>query len=61
MIRENKLAQMRSTLQTSAGEGMQTMDQSLQKLMAQGLVSREAALKKATNPATLMANDGMRM
>jgi twitching motility protein PilT len=53
MIKENKLAQMRSTLQTSAGEGMQTMDQSLQKLMAQGLVSREVALKKAANPAVL--------
>ncbi len=53
MIKENKLAQMRSTLQTSAGEGMQTMDQSLQKLIAQGLVSREVALKKAANPAAL--------
>ncbi|RTZ65270.1 MAG: twitching motility protein PilT [Aquificaceae bacterium] len=53
MIKENKLAQMRSTLQTSAGDGMQTMDQSLQKLMAQGLISREVALKKAANPAAL--------
>jgi len=53
MIKENKLAQMRSTLQTSAGEGMQTMDQSLQQLMAQGLISREVALKKAANPAAL--------
>ncbi len=53
MIKENKLAQMRSTLQTSAGEGMQTMDQGLQKLMAQGLISREIALKKASNPSAL--------
>jgi twitching motility protein PilT len=53
MIKENKLAQMRSTLQTSAGEGMQTMDQSLQKLIAQGIISREVALKKAANPAAL--------
>jgi len=53
MIKENKLAQMRSTLQTSSGDGMQTMDQSLQKLIAQGLVSREVALKKAANPAAL--------
>ncbi len=53
MIKENKLAQMRSTLQTSAGDGMQTMDQSLQKLIAQGLVSREVAMKKAANPAAL--------
>ena len=53
MIKENKLAQMRSTLQTSAGSGMQTMDQSLQKLIAQGLISREVALKKAANPDAL--------
>lgn len=52
MIKENKLAQMSSTLQTSAGEGMQTMDQSLHKLMTQGLISREVALKKAANPST---------
>lgn len=53
MIKENKLAQMRSTLQTSAGDGMQTMDQGLQKLISQGLVSREVAMKKAANPAAL--------
>ncbi|MCK5903470.1 MAG: type IV pilus twitching motility protein PilT [Cocleimonas sp.] len=53
MIKENKLAQMRSTLQTSAGSGMQTMDQSLQKLISQGVISREVALKKAANPAAL--------
>jgi len=47
MIRENKIAQMKSTLQTSAGEGMQTLDQSLQKLMSLGLISRDVAMSKA--------------
>ena len=54
MIRENKIAQMKSTLQTSAGEGMQTLDQSLQKLMTLGHISRDVAMKKADNPQSLM-------
>jgi len=54
MIRENKIAQMKSTLQTSAGEGMQTLDQSLQKLMTLGHISRDVAMKKADNPKFIM-------
>ena len=54
MIRENKIAQMKSTLQTSAGEGMQTLDQSLQKLMTLGHISRDTAVKKADNPKYIM-------
>jgi len=50
MIRENKLPQMKSTMQTGAAEGMMTLDQSLQKLVTSGHVSRETALKKADNP-----------
>ena len=53
MAKENKLAQMKSALQTSAGDGMQTLDQSLQKLVALGHISREVAMKKADNPNTL--------
>jgi len=53
MIRENKIAQMKSTLQTSSGEGMQTLDQSLQKLMSQGAISREVAIAKADSPDAL--------
>ena len=50
MIRENKLPQMKSTMQTGAADGMMTLDQSLQKLVTSGHVSRETALKKADNP-----------
>ena len=50
MIRENKLPQMKSTMQTGAADGMMTLDQSLQKLVTLGHVSRETALKKADNP-----------
>jgi len=54
MIKENKLAQMRSTLQTGAADGMQTLDQSLQKLMTLGHISRDVAMKKADNPQGIM-------
>jgi len=54
MIKENKLAQMKSALQTGSADGMQTLDQSLQKLMTLGHISREVAMKKADNPNTLM-------
>ena len=54
MIRENKIPQMKSALQTGAADGMQTLDQSLQKLMTLGHISREVAMKKADNPKALM-------
>lgn len=50
MIKENKIAQMKSALQTGASEGMQSLDQGLQKLLKLGLISREVAMKKADNP-----------
>ena len=54
MIKENKLAQMRSALQTGSADGMQTLDQSLQKLMTMGYISRDTAMKKADNPKGLL-------
>lgn len=54
MIRENKIPQMKSALQTGAADGMQTLDQSLQKLMTLGHISPEVAKKKADNPNALM-------
>jgi len=47
LIREDKVAQMYSAIQTGASHGMQTMDQCLKKLVAQKIVSREAAREKA--------------
>ncbi len=54
MIRENKIPQMKSALQTGAADGMQTLDQGLQKLMTLGHITPEVAKKKADNPAALM-------
>ncbi len=54
MIRENKLPQMRSTMQTGASDGMMTLDQSLQKLVTMGHITRETAEKKADNPKAFL-------
>ena len=54
MIKENKLAQMKSAIQTGANEGMQTLDQSLQKLLTMGHITREVAMQKADNPQALL-------
>ncbi|MEX2130301.1 MAG: type IV pilus twitching motility protein PilT [Pseudohongiellaceae bacterium] len=50
LIREDKVAQMYSAIQTGAGVGMQTLDQCLKNLVAKGLVSREDAKSKAKMP-----------
>ena len=50
LIREDKVAQMYSAIQTGAAFGMKTLDQSLQELMQKGLISRETAKERAANP-----------
>jgi twitching motility protein PilT len=49
LIRENKIAQMYSAIQTGQQHGMQTLDQCLQRLVREGLVSRQQAMLKAAN------------
>ncbi|GKT11831.1 MAG: twitching motility protein PilT [Thiomicrorhabdus sp.] len=49
LIREGKVPQMYSVLQTSSQMGMQTLDQNLQELLAKGLITSEAARVKAVN------------
>ncbi len=53
LIREDKVAQMFSAIQTGQVHGMQTLDQNLKELLSKGLVSLEDARKKAANPDTL--------
>ncbi|HEY9136309.1 MAG TPA: type IV pilus twitching motility protein PilT [Pseudomonadales bacterium] len=50
LIREDKVAQMYSAIQTGAGLGMQTLDQHLADLLKKGQISREAAREKAKIP-----------
>ncbi len=52
MIREDKGAQLYSTLQTGAQAGMQTLDQSLQALRQSGQISAETARRLARFTAT---------
>lgn len=47
LIREDKVAQMYSVIQTGQQYGMQTMDQCLQKLVAQGQISAQDASDKS--------------
>ncbi len=49
LIRENKVPQMVSVIQTSQREGMQTLDTDLQRLVNTRKITRQAALGKAGN------------
>jgi len=50
LIRENKVPQMVSVMQTSLREGMQTLDSNLQSLLKARKITQQAALEKAQNP-----------
>jgi twitching motility protein PilT len=49
LIRENKVAQMYSAIQTGHGIGMQTLDQNLQDLVRRNIVATAEARNKAAN------------
>ena len=49
LIRENKVAQMYSSIQTSQAMGMQTLDQCLKELLQKGLITKEEARFRAQN------------
>ena len=49
LIRENKIPQMVSVMQTSAREGMQTLDSNLQELVKARKITQQAAMEKAQN------------
>ncbi|OAJ69405.1 twitching motility protein PilT [Methylobacillus sp. MM3] len=49
LIRENKVAQMYSSIQTGQALGMQTLDQNLMELVRRNLVAGDEARAKATN------------
>ncbi len=50
LIREDKIAQMYSAIQTGAPVGMQTLDQCLKDLVNKGVVARNTAMEKAKEP-----------
>ena len=54
LIRERKVSQIYSQLQTGSKEGMNTLEQCLQNLMNSGEISQQEALGKASNPKALL-------
>ena len=52
LIREDKVAQMYSAIQTGQAVGMQTLDQHLQELLQKGLITRQDARARAQNKET---------
>jgi twitching motility protein PilT len=53
LIREGKIHQIYSAMQTGSKFGMQTMDASLVELVRKGAISREEAEKRSSNPEEL--------
>ncbi|GAB6388550.1 type IV pilus twitching motility protein PilT [Stutzerimonas marianensis] len=50
LIREDKVAQMYSAIQTGGSLGMQTLDSCLKGLLSRGVISRDSAREKAKQP-----------
>lgn len=59
LVREGKIHQIPGTMQVSQKDGMQTMDMALQSLVSRGLVSKEEAQSKSTNPNLFGGGLGM--
>jgi len=55
LIRQGKLDQLETTMQSGAASGMRTMDSSIQALYDQKLISGREAFKKAINKARFEA------
>jgi twitching motility protein PilT len=49
LIREDKVAQMYSAIQTGQAHGMQTLDQGMQDMLRKGLISKQDAITRAVN------------
>src|SRR5574344_2534104 len=54
LIRENKVAQMYSSIQTGANYGMTTLDQSLKNLVSRGVISPQTARTAAKQPESFL-------
>ena len=54
LIREAKIAQMYSAIQTGQAHGMQTLDQNLKDLLQKGLITKSDARSKAQNKDDFM-------
>ena len=57
LIRERKISQIYSQLQTGSKEGMNTLEQCLTELVAKGKITRQEAISKASNPKAILGID----
>ena len=55
LIRERKVSQIYSQLQTGSKEGMNTLEQCLLNLINSGDITRQEAMGKASNPKALLS------
>ncbi len=53
LIRENKIPQIKTVIQTSADEGMFTMDQDLKRLYEEGYITKDVAKSYMVTPSLL--------
>lgn len=53
LIRENKVAQLKTVIETSAKDGMISMDQDLKRLYKEKLITKEVAQSQMVNPELL--------
>ena len=56
LIREDRIYQIGSVIQSGGVEGMQTLDQDLQRLVTQGKIERKVAMGIADNPKLFKQN-----
>ncbi|MFH1535272.1 MAG: type IV pilus twitching motility protein PilT [Patescibacteria group bacterium] len=53
LIRENKIAQIKTVIQTGVANGMKTMDQDLKRLYKESIISKDIAKSYMMNPETM--------
>jgi twitching motility protein PilT len=53
LIRQGKVEQIYSVMQTGTGKGMQTMEQSLAELILRGVITKEMGLTRSSRPEQL--------
>ncbi len=59
LIREKQVSQIYSQLQTGSKDGMNTLEQCLNELLSNGLVTYEEAAGKASNPKAILENNNL--
>ena len=57
LIRERKISQIYSQLQTGRKDGMNTLEQCLSDLVENGKITKEEALGKASDPKAILTNE----